>query len=151
MANKLEYVRSKLQMRKTGKGTELTITLNYVPGDKPFITVNGNPCVTDGEANFLAASRFILQLVEEFKLAVDREHSLPRMRGAFTPEVISTLMAMLERGSTVEDMVEAVGWGDCYDPLVRIARFVEDVAEARLGAKVSKTGRGETAVYRIVQ
>ena len=73
MGNTTEYVRSKLEMRKTGKGTELEIKIHYVPGEKPFVMVNGNPCQLDGQPNWLAAARFVIQLFEEFKIAVDRE------------------------------------------------------------------------------
>jgi hypothetical protein len=78
MANTTQYVRSQLRTEDVGKGTVLTIRVRYLPGKKPFVRVNKNPCHTNGAPDWLAASRFVLQLMEEFKLQVDRDAKKPR-------------------------------------------------------------------------
>jgi hypothetical protein len=63
-----------------------SLSIRYVPGDKPFVMVNGNPCNTDGQANWPAAIRFAVQLIEEFKkelVACCATRSRPTRMGVF--------------------------------------------------------------------
>ena len=69
MANSTQYVRSQLEIENVGEGTVLHIYVRYQPTSKKVpIRVMKNPCPT-----WLNAGRFVLQLMEEFKLHVDRE------------------------------------------------------------------------------
>jgi hypothetical protein len=67
--------------------------------------------------------------------------------GAFTPEICDRVMAMLKKGTTAKAIIDAAHWEKCPNPLRRVNRFVETVAEGRLKTKVKVTGRGEEAQY----
>ena len=70
MANTAKYVRERMRVERSPQDAGTTLTIKFTAYDNGVLSINGSPKgdFTDDEATrWLAASRFVQQLIEEFR------------------------------------------------------------------------------------
>lgn len=72
MPNSLEYVRRKVNAKRTKENKGLEMTIKIVAYDNGIVNVNGNPIGRGRWNQWLSAARFILQLLNEFEYKVSK-------------------------------------------------------------------------------
>src|SRR5204863_9394734 len=73
--NNLEYVRKCMRVKRTPNdaGTKLTIEFTYY--DNGFVSINGSPkgdYTPDEAERWLASTRFVMQMIEEFRSYINK-------------------------------------------------------------------------------
>jgi len=78
--NNLEYVRKCMRIKRTPNdaGTKLTIEFTYY--DNGFVSINGSAkgdYTPDEAERWLASTRFVMQMIEEFRNYINKSKALP--------------------------------------------------------------------------